>query len=116
MTDVFPHTVWVRFERGKESVVSPSFKVGDLDGVQVLNLSGWSGRGGEQIEQTFRQLIPRRVAAPSESERNTEQIRVTPSGQISSRRRPCTCQKNRLDRFKLAAARGRKQHASFGEY
>ena len=74
MTDVFPHTVWVRFERGKESVVSPSFKVGDLDGVQVLNLSGWSGRGGEQIEQTFRQLIPRRVAAPSESERNAEQI------------------------------------------
>ena len=51
----------MRFERGKESVVSPSFKVGDLDGVQVLNLSGWgSGRGGgEQIEQTFRQLIPR---------------------------------------------------------
>ena len=30
---------------GIRRVVSPSFKVGDLDGVQPLNLSGWDGRG-----------------------------------------------------------------------
>ena len=37
--------------RGIRRVVSPSFKVGDLDGVQPLNLSGWDGRGRARRRQ-----------------------------------------------------------------